>query len=90
MREGCYLSGSCEICGCDTPALQMANKACDGKEYPPMLSKKRWKLYIEGEIFILDREGVIKWSYNPENKTTYIYEYSTKGYKYKESRVQIN
>lgn len=45
MNPKCYLSGSCVKCGCDTPALQMANEACKGWCYPNMYSKKEWKLY---------------------------------------------
>ena len=43
MNPQCFLSGSCVKCGCDTPALQMANKACDGGCYFEMFSKKKWK-----------------------------------------------
>ena len=50
MNPECYSSGSCIKCGCDTPALQMANKACKGGCYFEMFGKKRWeefKLRIE-------------------------------------------
>jgi len=50
MNKECYSSGSCIECGCDTPALQMANKACKGGCYFEMFGKKRWeefKLKIE-------------------------------------------
>jgi hypothetical protein len=45
MNLDCYLEGSCIKCGCDTTALQMANKACGGKCYPKMMSKKEWKTF---------------------------------------------
>ena len=43
MDQECYNSGSCKICGCNTPHLQMANKTCEGKCYPVMMNKKQWK-----------------------------------------------
>ena len=43
MDEECYSMGSCKNCGCIVPQLQMADKACGGNCYPPMLSKKEWK-----------------------------------------------
>jgi hypothetical protein len=42
MDPKCYDSGSCVLCGCETIALQMANKACDKPCYPPMLDKRTW------------------------------------------------
>jgi len=38
----CVEKGQCNICKCDTPALQMANKACDKPCYPAMMNKKKW------------------------------------------------
>lgn len=49
MRPACYLGGSCTRCGCDTPALQMANKACEGKCYPKFKSRKEWKKFKESK-----------------------------------------
>lgn len=43
MDRECYNNGSCKICGCETTALQMANKPCDKPCYPRMYSKKVWK-----------------------------------------------
>lgn len=45
MNPTCYSEGSCVMCGCDTPALQMANKSCPKPCYPEMLSKKNWTEY---------------------------------------------
>jgi hypothetical protein len=45
MRKECYRTGSCILCGCDTPALQMADKACSGKCYPEMMDETSWFLY---------------------------------------------
>ena len=42
MDSECYEAGECKLCGCQTTALQMANKACDKPCYPKMLSKKEW------------------------------------------------
>lgn len=55
MNEVCYNTGQCKECGCQTTQLQMCNKACKGKCYPKMLSKKSWRkltnkklLYVGG------------------------------------------
>jgi len=45
MKEECLLRGHCVKCGCKTTHLQFANKACEGKCYPAMMSKKKWKEY---------------------------------------------
>jgi hypothetical protein len=51
MRKECYTTGSCVECGCATTALQMCGKSCDGDCYPPLMSKKRWKLFKRGSLF---------------------------------------
>lgn len=43
MKPECYEQGSCVKCGCGTTMLQMADKACDGNCYPPMLKAGAWK-----------------------------------------------
>lgn len=43
MNKECYSSGSCVKCGCDTPALQMANKACEGGCYFKMMRGRTWR-----------------------------------------------
>ena len=43
MDKQCYEEGQCKMCGCQTTALQMANKACDKPCYPSMMSKRDWK-----------------------------------------------
>lgn len=48
MNSECYSEGSCQVCGCATTALQMANKICDGYCYPPMMSRSDWKKYKLG------------------------------------------
>ena len=42
MDKQCYDEGQCKLCGCQTTALQMADKACDKPCYPSMLNKKDW------------------------------------------------
>lgn len=42
MDRECYMKGACKICGCETTALQMANKACPKPCYPKMVNKKKW------------------------------------------------
>lgn len=48
MDKDCYLAGQCKLCGCETTALQMANKACDKPCYPKMLSKRSWERLKDG------------------------------------------
>ena len=48
MDPECYNAGECKICGCQTTALQMANKACDKPCYPRILSKRNWKAMKDG------------------------------------------
>lgn len=48
MNSVCYQQGSCYRCGCTTTALQMANKACDGDCYPPMMSWYDWDRFKNG------------------------------------------
>ena len=38
----CYEEGYCKMCGCNTTALQMANKPCNKPCYPKMMSKQDW------------------------------------------------
>lgn len=45
MDKTCLLEGSCTMCGCSTPALQMANKACDKPCYPAMVDEVNWEVY---------------------------------------------
>jgi hypothetical protein len=45
MNKVCYSNGECVVCGCATPALQMANKSCDAKCYPAMLTETDWFIY---------------------------------------------
>lgn len=45
MNLECYERGSCIKCGCETTALQMANKACAGDCYPKMMNIEEWKAY---------------------------------------------
>ena len=50
MDRECYFKGMCKLCGCQTTALQMANKACDKPCYPAMLSKQSWEDIKKGLI----------------------------------------
>ena len=43
MNPDCYSEGSCQMCGCETTALQMANKTCPKPCYPKMMNKKNWE-----------------------------------------------
>lgn len=48
MRPTCYENGQCDVCGCQTTMLQMANKGCEGHCYPAMFSAGTWE-YIKKE-----------------------------------------
>lgn len=65
MRPACFHHGACELCGCRTTALQMANKACDGDCYPTMVSKKIWKMFKSGDI-LFDGNTNLRWKYRGE------------------------
>lgn len=45
MNTTCYKQGSCVKCGCETTALQMSKKACEGDCYPDLAPRKVWKLF---------------------------------------------
>jgi hypothetical protein len=49
MEQECFDNGSCKICGCETTALQMANKACDKPCYPPMMGERKWIKFAAGQ-----------------------------------------
>jgi len=59
MLPECYDNGTCIKCGCMTTHLQMANKPCNGLEYPPMLTRPLWKAYMEGRYVV--RRGIYGW-----------------------------
>ena len=60
MDPICYSNGECKMCGCQTTALQMANKACDKPCYPSMLSKKKWNWFKKVKYATVD--GIL-WHY---------------------------
>ena len=60
MDKQCYNEGQCKMCGCQTTALQMANKACYKPCYPSMLSKKKWNWFKKVKYATVD--GIL-WHY---------------------------
>jgi hypothetical protein len=60
MNPICYNQGSCEICGCKTTALQMANKACDKPCYPTMMGRMEWDMFKRGGLYF-DKDTDIVW-----------------------------
>jgi hypothetical protein len=50
MDQECYDLGQCKKCGCETTKLQFANKSCDGKCYPPIMSKKQWNEFMKIQV----------------------------------------
>ena len=61
MDPICYGNGECKMCGCQTTALQMADKACDKPCYPSMLSKEQWCV-INKNYPVYDEETKFWWS----------------------------
>lgn len=45
MNKECLSNGECIMCGCSTPALQMANKTCEARCYPYMMDATDWHIY---------------------------------------------
>lgn len=62
MDIECFENGTCKKCGCDTTALQMANKACGKPCYPKMMNKKVWLSFKKeldkqkGEVYVLEKK----------------------------------
>ena len=50
MDKECLDNGECKLCGCQTTALQMANRACDKPCYPGMLNKESFSRMKEGYL----------------------------------------
>lgn len=61
MDKQCFEEGQCKMCGCQTTALQMANKACDKPCYPSMLDKRDWR-DMEDDFAIFDEATQEWWS----------------------------
>lgn len=66
MNPQCYSNGTCIECGCETPALQMAGKACNGNCYPPLVGSQTWNLRD------VIRDGNKIWMWN-RREDKYIY-----------------
>lgn len=49
----CIEGGSCIICGCYTPQLQMTDAACEGKCYPEMMNEEDWKNFKKQNQIII-------------------------------------
>lgn len=51
MNQTCLKQGSCVVCGCSTPQLQMADAACEGNCYPEMMNEENWNKYkLENDL----------------------------------------
>lgn len=46
-NEECKKAGTCIKCGCSVEEKIWEDRSCEGKCYPPMMSKKYWKEYKE-------------------------------------------
>ena len=57
----CKRGGRCKICGCHTPMLFYADKACDKPCYPRMMGRREWMrfkildndewMYLDGRFY---------------------------------------
>jgi len=63
MNKVCLDSGSCVKCGCATTALQMCNKACEGKCYPTMMNRSTWRMFKRG-VIIHDKKEKLFWEFD--------------------------
>ena len=54
MNLECYTEGCCKLCGCDTTALQMADKQCKKPCYPDMMNKFDWVTFDKDNYGKLD------------------------------------
>ena len=68
MEPKCYLEGACIKCGCSTPALQMADKQCDGLCYPAMLNKVQWAHIYKKRKLWKDPATNITWFINEKDE----------------------
>ena len=80
MSADCYNNGQCTECGCETIALQMADRSCDGHCYPPMMTKRKWKKYLNHDL-VFAKGGYWRAStadnspqYYIETNTGYVYQ----------------
>jgi hypothetical protein len=76
MKQECYELGYCVQCGCETTALQMANKPCDKPCYPEMMNSAVWHVFKKGATFT-DQNG--SWQkkgsdlvFNPKHTNTLV------------------
>lgn len=74
MDRECFYRGSCRMCGCETTALQMADKPCSKPCYPAMMTKEQWGKYRKGGIF-KDKNGIWTPYMMQANKPTLIVRY---------------
>lgn len=68
MELKCYEDGVCHLCGCDTTALQMANKACDKPCYPVLQTKENWNYMLSGGMLLEKRTNII-WKLDKDRLT---------------------
>ena len=62
MDKDCYNNGTCQLCGCMTTALQMANKACKKPCYSHMFNKEDWKS-LKNNLAVYDKHTKLLWHY---------------------------
>lgn len=63
MDSECKEAGECKLCGCQTTALQMANKACDKPCYPKMLGRCAFNNMKEGYLVY---DGEMYWQFKDD------------------------
>jgi len=82
MNPQCFKEGQCIHCGCETTALQMATRPCEGLEYPPLIpSKQSWVNFLHGNYTaraLIDSEEYA-WSFNPQTKNLSLFKKRPEG-----------
>lgn len=74
MDKKCYDNGQCNKCGCETIALQMANKACDKPCYPEMIKKSKWEeVKKKKKVIYVDKKSGF-WIIDNKKQKFYQYE----------------
>ena len=66
-NKECINQGACIACGCKTPELFMADKACEENCYEPMKSKKDWNHKSPIKVIFKLTEGAIIKKGEPEH-----------------------
>lgn len=54
LCKDCEKLGHCQACSCPVPNKWFADKACEGKRYPDLMSKEKWEEYKKVNNIVID------------------------------------